>query len=97
MRDPSSHSPLMGTSELRMVPSLLAAGAGTGVPLFPRHSEEQQLALRGMVPSPTPKRDHGDPQAFGFEARAKGSGARGGTTPLVPWPARFSSPSSVLC
>src|ERR1017187_7907972 len=22
------------------------------------------LALRGMVPSPTPKRDHGDPQAF---------------------------------
>ena len=26
-----------------------------------------------MVPSPTPKRDHGDPQSFGFEARAKGS------------------------
>src|SRR5712691_7569837 len=26
-----------------------------------------------MVPSPTPKRDHGGPQSFGFEARAKGS------------------------
>jgi hypothetical protein len=24
-----------------------------------------------MVPSPTPKRDHGDPQSFGFEARTK--------------------------
>jgi len=34
---------------------------------------QERFALRGMVPSPTPKRDHGDPQAFGSEARAKKS------------------------
>src|SRR5882757_7549283 len=64
-----------------MVPSL-AAGAGAGVPLFPGTRKNgvraerspdcsTGFALRGMVPSPTPKRDHGDPQAFGSEARAK--------------------------
>jgi len=31
------------------------------------------FALRGMVPSPAPKRDHGDPQTFRLEARAKES------------------------
>ena len=65
-----------------MVPSL-AAGAGTGVPLLPgtlkngvraeRSPDSLKTCSRGMVPSPTPKRDHGDPQSFGFEARAKGS------------------------
>ena len=52
-------------SGMRMVPSL-AAGAGAGVPLFSRRQENNSKvsALRGMVPSPTPKRDHGDPQAF---------------------------------
>jgi hypothetical protein len=31
------------------------------VSAFSQHSEELRLALRGMAPSPTPKRDHGDP------------------------------------
>ena len=34
------------------------------VSAFSQHSEELRLALRGMAPSPTPKRDHGDPQAL---------------------------------
>src|SRR5271157_4239973 len=57
-----------------MVPSL-AAGAGAGVPLVRGTLKNAQraerlpdvskkFALRRMVPSPTPKRDHGDPQAF---------------------------------
>ena len=66
---PSSHQ----VSQMRMVPSL-AAGAGAGVPLFSRRQEDgsKGSALRGMVPSPAPKRDHGDPQAFRLRsARAR--------------------------
>jgi hypothetical protein len=33
--------------------------------------EELRFALRGMVPSPTPKRDHGDPQAFRLRSKGK--------------------------
>ena len=41
---------------VRMVPSL-AAGEEAVLPFFPTRSK--RFALRGMVPSPTPKRDHG--------------------------------------
>jgi hypothetical protein len=61
-----------------MVPSFLPAGAGAGVPLLSRHSEELRFALRGMVPSPTPKRDHGDPQTFRLRSEGKGSWHAGG-------------------
>lgn len=30
------------------------------------------FALRGMVPSPTPKQDHGDPQSFRFRSEGNG-------------------------
>src|SRR5882724_13725573 len=73
--------PVGGRRRRVMVP-FLVAGAGARCPAFSRHTEEwctgrswpdssQGFALRGMVPSPTPKRDHGDPQSLGFEARAK--------------------------
>jgi len=65
-----------------MVP-FLAAGAGAGVPLFrgtrkngvqaerlPDNSK--RIALRGMVPSPTPKRDHGDPKSIRLQSEGKG-------------------------
>jgi hypothetical protein len=65
---------------LRMVPSW-AAGAGTGVPLFfPAVEKLKEFALGGMVPSPTPTRDHGDPQSVGFEAQVKKEAGAGGGT-----------------
>ena len=33
---------------------------------------QKRFALRGMVPSPTPNRDHGDPQAFRLRSEGKG-------------------------
>jgi len=60
----------------------LAAGAGAGVPLFPGAwksgvraerlpDSSKRYALRGMVPSPTPKRDHCDPQSFRLRSEGK--------------------------
>src|ERR1035438_1418995 len=54
-----------------MVPSFGCRG-GSRCPAFSRHWEELRFALRGMVPSPTPKRDHGDPQAFRLRSEGKG-------------------------
>jgi len=54
-----------------MVPSL-RAGAGAGVPLFPGTRKNCDLP-RGMVPSLTPKRDHGDPQALRLRRGGKGN------------------------
>src|ERR1017187_9411232 len=53
-------------SQMRMVPSLARRG-GSRHPAFSRRRKtdgSKGSALRGMVPSPTPKRDRGDPQAF---------------------------------
>ena len=50
-----------------MAPSL-AAVAGAGGPLFPAH---WRYCRRGMAPSPTPKRDHGDPQSFRLRSGGK--------------------------
>jgi hypothetical protein len=58
------------TTQIRMVPSW-AAGAGAGVPQSPAPGRKAP-ALRGMVPSPTPKRDHGDPQAFRLRSEGQG-------------------------
>src|ERR1035437_6095616 len=94
---PSSHQ----VSRMRMVPSL-AAGAGAVVPLlFPGGQEDGSKgpALRGMVPSPTPKRDHGDPQAFRLRsARAKGELVRAGglDPPRALRPNGFSYPSTAF-
>ncbi len=56
----------------------MGSGAGAGVPLYP--APRRVSALRGMVPSPTPKRDHGDPQAFRLRSAGQGrAGAGGGT------------------
>ena len=93
---PSSHQ----VSRMRMVPSL-AAGAGAGVPLVSRRQEDgsKGSALRGMVPSPAPKRDHGDPQAFRLRsARAKVDLVRAGglEPPRALRPNGFSYPSTAF-
>ena len=63
--------------------SILSGRGGSRCPAFSRHLKElsaaekfpdssKRFALRGMVPSPTPKRDHGDPQTFRLRSEGKG-------------------------
>ena len=89
--------------------SSLSAGAGAGVPLISltrKNSVRAKrlpdrfngFALRGMVPSPTPKRDHGDPQSFRLRSEGKGELVRAeGLEPSRALrPNGFSCPSTAF-
>jgi len=61
--------------------SILGCRGGNRCPaFFPAVEKFKEFALGGMVPSPTPTRDHGDPQSVGFEAQDKKVGGAGGGT-----------------
>jgi hypothetical protein len=76
----------------RMRPSSKTAGREQVSRFFPgspnnsvraaRSAAVRRFAQRGMVPSPTPKRDHGDPQAFRLRSEGKG---RPVWTGMITW------------
>ena len=81
--------------------SILGRRGGSRCPAFSRRQEDgsKGSALRGMVPSPAPKRDHGDPQAFRLRsARAKVDLVRAGglEPPRALRPNGFSYPSTAF-
>jgi hypothetical protein len=82
----------MGIKEgLRMVPSFLPAGAGAGVPLFPGTRKNCDLPCAGWCHPLRRSGIMGDPQAFRRRSEGKGEVRAEGTSPLLPWAARFAS------
>src|ERR1017187_9183386 len=80
---------------------ILGRRGGSRCPAFSRRQEDgsKGSVLRGMVPSPAPKRGHGDPQAFRLRsARAKGDLVRAGglEPPRALRPNGFSYPSTAF-
>ena len=61
----------------RLLPALGRLVCGPRLP-----DSSTGFALRGMVPSPTPKRDHGDPQTFRLRSEGKG---RPVWTGMITW------------